>query len=70
MNIDNNLPQTTNEDEALRLKKNMAVANQMYIDAFRIKKNQIQITRPEISESEAHQLTVQYFISLHQGEFK
>ncbi len=44
----------------------LAIANQMYIDAFQIKKARFTQLFPELSKTEIHRRTLEYFHSLHE----
>ncbi|MBX3039192.1 MAG: hypothetical protein KF789_00620 [Bdellovibrionaceae bacterium] len=42
----------------------LEIVDQMYKDAFLVKKTRFSHLHPELSDKELHQMTVQYFIKL------
>jgi len=46
---------------------NLETANQMFKDAFLVKKTRFAHLHPELSESELHKMTAEYFRRLNEG---
>lgn len=47
---------------------NLETANQMWKDAFAVKKMKFQIENPSLSQKEVHNITIDYFKSLNKTQ--
>ncbi len=49
---------------------NLEIANQMFKEAFLVKKMRLSHLRPELSEEDLHKMTIEYFRNLPDDEGK
>ena len=53
---------------SLRRQTNLETANQMFKDAFLVKKTRFAHLYPELSDSELHKMTAEYFRRLNESK--
>lgn len=63
-------PENPSEEPKKRKQTNLETADQMFKDAFLVKKTRFSHLYPERSDSELHKMTVDYFKSHHQNKLK
>lgn len=64
------MPESLKSSHPKRKWTNLEVANQMFKDAFLVKKMQFSKMHPDLSDEELHKMTIEYFRNLPDDEGK
>ncbi len=64
------MPESLKSPTQKRRPTNLEMANQMFKDAFLVKKTRFSKLHPELSDEELHKMTIEYFRNLPDDEGK
>ncbi len=64
------MPESLKSPHPKRKWTNLEMANQMFKDAFLVKKTRFSHLHPELSEEDLHKMTIEYFRNLRDDEGK